>query len=400
MVKLKIMRLVNCQSWSNSVIGLSEGLNVIKAPNNTGKSVIFKILKAVCSPKYYNNEERAGLIRDNAEYAEATYLFTDNSMAIVRIFKNKTIYYFTNDKDKSQFTATQDTPPPKLIENLNMLVEPESGFIVNLLDLDQDLFLVKSDSKSNHNIIKVLAEHDGLRRLCTLFRDKIPRVKEELLRLRSTEERLAYQISQMQYINIDELESEVNEKEFLVEQLKLMRDLYINTDSLLPLMSDAKPYDDLILLSSLGQELERLDLNIDYSILGLNINQDNINLCDIGVQLESIYNTLNNIINSSYDDTLCELALDLIDIVNTYDSIDNSVSLDKLDNIEFLLNLLDTFILLHSKFLQARQMILKLETDKLTLDSLKESMNVEGRELKCPLYGTIKVIDGKCIPVE
>lgn len=400
MVKLKIMRLVNCQSWSNSVIGLSEGLNVIKAPNNTGKSVIFKILKAVCSPKYYNNEERAGLIRDNAEYAEATYLFTDNSMAIVRIFKNKTIYYFTNDKDKSQFTATQDTPPPKLIENLNMLVEPESGFIVNLLDLDQDLFLVKSDSKSNHNIIKVLAEHDGLRRLCTLFRDKIPRVKEELLRLRSTEERLAYQISQMQYINIDELESEVNEKEFLVEQLKLMRDLYINTDSLLPLMSDAKPYDDLILLSSLGQELERLDLNIDYSILGLNINQDNINLCDIGVQLESIYNTLNNTINSSYDDTLCELALDLIDVVNTYDSIDNFVSLDKLDNIEFLLNLLDTFILLHSKFLQARQMILKLETDKLTLDSLKESMNVEGRELKCPLYGTIKVIDGKCIPVE
>lgn len=400
MVKLKIMRLVNCQSWSNSVIGLSEGLNVIKAPNNTGKSVIFKILKAVCSPKYYNNEERAGLIRDNAEYAEATYLFTDNSMAIVRIFKNKTIYYFTNDKDKSQFTATQDTPPPKLIENLNMLVEPESGFIVNLLDLDQDLFLVKSDSKSNHNIIKVLAEHDGLRRLCTLFRDKIPKVKEELLRLRSTEERLAYQISQMQYINIDELESEVNEKEFLVEQLKLMRDLYINTDSLLPLMSDAKPYDDLILLSSLGQELERLDLNIDYSILGLNINQDNINLCDIGVQLESIYNTLNNTINSNYDDTLCELALDLIDVVNTYDSIDNSVSLDKLDNIEFLLNLLDTFILLHSKFLQARQMILKLETDKLTLDSLKESMNVEGRELKCPLYGTIKVIDGKCIPVE
>lgn len=400
MVKLKIMRLVNCQSWSNSVIGLSEGLNVIKAPNNTGKSVIFKILKAVCSPKYYNNEERAGLIRDNAEYAEATYLFTDNSMAIVRIFKNKTIYYFTNDKDKSQFTATQDTPPPKLIENLNMLVEPESGFIVNLLDLDQDLFLVKSDSKSNHNIIKVLAEHDCLRRLCTLFRDKIPRVKEELLRLRSTEERLAYQISQMQYINIDELESEVNEKEFLVEQLKLIRDLYINTDSLLPLMSDAKPYDDLILLSSLGQELERLDLNIDYSILGLNINQDNINLCDIGVQLESIYNTLNNTINSSYDDTLCELALDLIDVVNTYDSIDNSVSLDKLDNIEFLLNLLDTFILLHSKFLQTRQMILKLETDKLTLDSLKESMNVEGRELKCPLYGTIKVIDGKCIPVE
>lgn len=400
MVKLKIMRLVNCQSWSNSVIGLSEGLNVIKAPNNTGKSVIFKILKAVCSPKYYNNEERAGLIRDNAEYAEATYLFTDNSMAIVRIFKNKTIYYFTDDKDKSQFTATQDTPPPKLIENLNMLVEPESGFIVNLLDLDQDLFLVKSDSKSNHNIIKVLAEHDGLRRLCTLFRDKIPRVKEELLRLRSTEERLAYQISQMQYINIDELESEVNEKEFLVEQLKLMRDLYINTDSLLPLMSDAKPYDDLILLSSLGQELERLDLNIDYSILGLNINQDNINLCDIGVQLQSIYNTLNNTINSSYDDTLCELALDLIDVVNTYGSIDNSVSLDKLDNIEFLLNSLDTFILLHSKFLQARQMILKLETDKLTLDSLKESMNVEGRELKCPLYGTIKVIDGKCIPVE
>lgn len=400
MVKLKIMRLTNCQSWSNSVIGLSEGLNVIKAPNNTGKSVIFKILKAVCSPSYYSSEERAGLIRDNAEFAEATYLFTDNSMAIVRIFKNKTIYYFTNDKDNSQFTATQDVPPQKLIENLNMLVEPESGFIVNLLDLDQDLFLVKSDSKANSNIIKVLAEHQGLKRLCTLFREKIPRVKEELLRLRSTEERLRYQISQMEYINIDELESNVSEKEFLVEQLKLMRDLYINTNSILPLIEDAKPYDDLIMLSSLGQELERLDFNIDYNILGLNINQDNINLCEIGVELESINKTLANTLNVSYDDTLCELALDLIDIVNDYNNIDQTITSEQITEGEFLLETIDTFLNLHSKFTQAKQMITKLDADRITLENLKESLNIEGRKLRCPIYGTIKVLEGKCIPIE
>lgn len=400
MVKLKIMRLTNCQSWSNSVIGLSEGLNVIKAPNNTGKSVIFKILKAVCSPSYYSSEERAGLIRDNAEFAEATYLFTDNSMAIVRIFKNKTIYYFTNDKDNSQFTATQDVPPQKLIENLNMLVEPESGFIVNLLDLDQDLFLVKSDSKANSNIIKVLAEHQGLKRLCTLFREKIPRVKEELLRLRSTEERLRYQISQMEYINIDELESNVSEKEFLVEQLKLMRDLYINTNSILPLIEDARPYDDLIMLSSLGQELERLDFNIDYNILGLNINQDNINLCEIGVELESINKTLANTLNVSYDDTLCELALDLIDIVNDYNNIDQTITSEQITEGEFLLETIDTFLNLHSKFTQAKQMITKLDADRITLENLKESLNIEGRKLRCPIYGTIKVLEGKCIPIE
>lgn len=400
MVKLKIMRLTNCQSWSNSVIGLSEGLNVIKAPNNTGKSVIFKILKAVCSPSYYSSEERAGLIRDNAEFAEATYLFTDNSMAIVRIFKNKTIYYFTNDKDNSQFTATQDVPPQKLIENLNMLVEPESGFIVNLLDLDQDLFLVKSDSKANSNIIKVLAEHQGLKRLCTLFREKIPRVKEELLRLRSTEERLRYQISQMEYINIDELESNVSEKEFLVEQLKLMRDLYINTNSILPLIEDARPYDDLIMLSSLGQELERLDFNIDYNILGLNINQDNINLCEIGVELESINKTLANTLNVSYDDTLCELALDLIDIVNDYNNIDQTITSEQITEGEFLLETIDTFLNLHSKFTQAKQMITKLDADRITLENLKEGLNIEGRKLRCPIYGTIKVLEGKCIPIE
>lgn len=400
MVKLKIMRLTNCQSWSNSVIGLSEGLNVIKAPNNTGKSVIFKILKAVCSPSYYSSEERAGLIRDNAEFAEATYLFTDNSMAIVRIFKNKTIYYFTNDKDNSQFTATQDVPPQKLIENLNMLVEPESGFIVNLLDLDQDLFLVKSDSKANSNIIKVLAEHQGLKRLCTLFREKIPRVKEELLRLRSTEERLRYQISQMEYINIDELESNVSEKEFLVEQLKLMRDLYINTNSILQLIDDAKPYDDLIMLSSLGQELERLDFNIDYNILGLNINQDNINLCEIGVELESINKTLANTLNVSYDDTLCELALDLIDIVNDYNNIDQTITSEQITEGEFLLETIYTFLNLHSKFTQAKQMITKLDADRITLENLKESLNIEGRKLRCPIYGTIKVLEGKCIPIE
>lgn len=400
MPKLKIMRLTNCQSWSNSVIGLSEGLNVIKAPNNTGKSVIFKILKAVCSPSYYTSEERAGLIRDNAEYAEATYLFTDNSMAIVRIFKNKIIYYFTNDKDKEQFMSSQDVPPPKLIENLNMLVEPESGFIVNLLDLDQDLFLVKSNSKSNSNIIKVLAEDQDLKRLCTLFKDKIPKVKEELIRLRSTEDRLNYQISQMEYININELEAEVEEKEFLLEQLKLMRDLYISIDYVLPLIEESKPYDDLILLSSLGQGLERLDLTIDYNLINLDVNQDNINLCEIGVELESIFNSLNKISNIKYDDVLCELALDLVNIVQTYYNINNSISIEKIDEGEMLLDTLDLLIATHSKLIQARNMVNKLEEDELAINQLKDSLNIEGKELKCPIYGTIKVLKGNCIPIE
>ena len=78
MVKLLQIRLVNCQSWKDGVIEFSKGLNVIRANNNTGKSVIFKMLKVTCNPESLDKADREDIIRRGSEYAEVTYLFDDS----------------------------------------------------------------------------------------------------------------------------------------------------------------------------------------------------------------------------------------------------------------------------------------------------------------------------------
>ena len=58
------IRLQNCQSWQDCIIHLaSDRINIIKADNNIGKSVLFRILKLAGDPTYYDKEERNSLIR-------------------------------------------------------------------------------------------------------------------------------------------------------------------------------------------------------------------------------------------------------------------------------------------------------------------------------------------------
>ena len=58
------VRMINCQTHSDTVYEFSpDKLNVIVAPNATGKSVLIKMLKATVTPNEYNNSTRKNLIR-------------------------------------------------------------------------------------------------------------------------------------------------------------------------------------------------------------------------------------------------------------------------------------------------------------------------------------------------
>lgn len=51
---IETIQLVNCQSWQNGSFTLSrDKINVIIAKNDTGKSVLMKMLKVSVSPKFF-----------------------------------------------------------------------------------------------------------------------------------------------------------------------------------------------------------------------------------------------------------------------------------------------------------------------------------------------------------
>ena len=52
------VRLINCQSWENGIIPLAQDrINVLRADNNSGKSVFFKMLKITACPGYFTPKE-------------------------------------------------------------------------------------------------------------------------------------------------------------------------------------------------------------------------------------------------------------------------------------------------------------------------------------------------------
>ena len=89
---LEAVRFKNCQSLGDCVLSFTGKLNVIVAENNTGKSVLYKVLKLAGRADYYTREERKDLIRRGASAAQITFKFDDGSYAVMQITPGKTVY--------------------------------------------------------------------------------------------------------------------------------------------------------------------------------------------------------------------------------------------------------------------------------------------------------------------
>ena len=153
------IRLVGCQSWADTTISLSSNkINVIQAPNNTGKSVLFKILKISVAPKVYTARKRKKLIRNRCTEARAYFSFTDGCMAATVIQQTRVIYLFKETNTWESFVE----PPKRMIDELGLLVNEKGTFIANIIDTDQNLLLVDSDAASTTEFINMLCNNATL----------------------------------------------------------------------------------------------------------------------------------------------------------------------------------------------------------------------------------------------
>ena len=398
-VKLRIIRLRNCQSWKDCNISLADGLNVICADNNTGKSVLFKLLKASVSPSYYSKDELQQLIRYGTEFAEATYIFSDGSVAVVRIFKQRVIYYYTPDFNSQGYTQQEGIPHAEILEQLSVIVEPSSGFIANVLDLDQSLLLVNSKSTSDYDLIKVLTHNEDLTRLAELFKNKLVTYKAELTDVRKTQARLEHVLETLEYVDIEYLEDTIDKSEKLYALNKSLVLIYEELNQIQ--ISDTKiiDYDTVIPLLDLGQKLKEIN-NIELEDTGVKVDDKLINLCTMVLDMKELYRTICDVeILPDIDNDLYLIHSSLVDVYQEISRIEELPNIDRVDQILCDINLLDNLKAIFNEVVNYGQEVEKQEDLLDTINSYKEQLNIEGKELDCPIHGRIKYINNQCIPV-
>lgn len=377
------IRLVNCQSWEDCSIHLAQDrLNVIEAKNNVGKSVLMKMLKISISPKFFSVKKRKKLIRWGADDARAIYTFTDGAIAAVFVQPTKVIYMFRESNEEKFSTYLE--PPARLISELGAMVNSSGSFIANILDTDQALLLVDSDSKATFEFIQLLCNNATVDELLTKLNVIRDDAGVQVTSLRTQLSNLDKELGQLVYVDV------YSEEQKLLLLTDVKNALYqlvsggIKLNKLAKSTTESKNYDYLLEQVGILQKLESMNLG---KLQLKEFNAELLGVCKLLSDLESV--NLNNLIVK--EPTVDSEVLGILEKLESVDLermvIPNEPDLESVNNlvvIEKAYSALQQFDANWKKQHEAYGLFTEYE------HMFKEA----GREYECPIYGKV-VFDGK-----
>lgn len=413
MVKLKAVQITGFQSWKNCTVNFSDGLNIIAAPNNTGKSVFFKCIQLVGYPNSFTKEEKESMIRKDCERASALFLFTDGSASLVFIYTKGNIYFYADKFDgaDTNWSDKSFTPQPKLINNLGLIIEPSNGFIANMLSLKHDLFLIESDSKANNDLIKALTQNDQLTRLCETFREKLPEIDKKYGEAADIEAIYEKALESYEYVDIAELEEDVKEYELRLgifeSSVYIFRELEDLASITLPEINLRVCVDILDIIGLF------IDLN-EYSELDKNKIQEDLNTIETIITLEDIVDAINEIqIKETIEEA--QFNLKVFDLLSTCIQINNSIieysnRIDyykrissNLDEFKFNLDNYNNLVEFNNLMDKLNLTLNEYESYKKDCNEIKERLEQLQKDFKtydCPVHGRIVLTENDvCVPM-
>lgn len=388
--KLKTLRLENCQSWKDATIEFGDGLNAIIASNNVGKSVIFKIIKITCNPEFFSKPERKKLIRYGHDFARATFTFEDGSIATTLITDKKIIYKFT-DKDGKIFHSEEE-PLNQTLQYLSVIVEDNSKYMVNVLDSEQSLLLVKSDKKANSDLMRVITEHKGVTRLTQLFKEKIKYYSGYEIELKKKENRLKRRLKEINIKDID-----IIEQEYL--QLRMMSKLL---SSLEIIQNKNKCIEDnLVDLTGVNWDLiKSFFLHINYiDFLPEERWVSILKLLEVLPKSNLEYSTgVNWVQMTNLLQVLPKNKIDVVDNIINWGLLTDLLNQRK----EIILPKLDINFKLIKNILNLNEITYKMNVNLNEIENIQKQINelnsidFNGTVYECPVHGKIIYKNGKC----
>lgn len=388
---LQAIRLVDCQSFEDATLEFStDRVNILVAENNTGKSILFKMLKVTVNPNGLPNVKRNQLIRRGAKCASMICAFTDGSIGITQVYKNTVIYRF-KDADSDNF-YTYNEPPDKYIKALGLVVDKRTKFIANIIDTEQDMLLVNSDQKGNNELLRLLAESTellDLRDKLTIEYNNCKRYGSDLL---IKESALKQSIDTLQYGDVEKLEYEYNRSSAIYKSLSLLVNASETVENIFADNMNSYNYGKAITMIDLLIELDNIDRTFSEITTQQPISEDGLKL--LGV-IDAINNALNDVMVLPKIDMNNEFVQLLIDIQSMCDFIsvthDNSIAITRVDEMKLLNSALASVINVN----RLREELTSIESD---CARVINQMTIAGKQVNCPIHGKV-VYDGKeCVP--
>lgn len=255
----------DCQAIAEVTLNLAtDRINVLFAHNNTGKSIFFKMLKAVASPKFYNAKRRKKLIRWGCDCAIIAFEFTSGAVGVVWVYPQFILYGF-KEPDQDDFDRAYE-PQQKFLDECGLLVNADGDFIANIIDTDQNLMLVNLDEKKNYDFVSFIACHPGIENARANVEESLTVWRNNLAELSIQEGTLEREISKLEFVDADVLEREIQVDELVYNVLYNLLDV-VQSFSELQLPDTAVDFEQLLRFLEIEENLSKCSL-------------DRINWCD------------------------------------------------------------------------------------------------------------------------
>lgn len=388
------VRLVNVQSIDDITYDLSEGLNVIIAENNTGKSVLMKVIDILPRIHKLDTDERKQYINFNAGKADI-YFYCSTGFYWVEICRNVTNFYGGENPESCVFLGNE--LPNGLRQGLSLLV-CEDNLVANLITEDQSKFLVESDSKINYSIFRLMTTDENSEALIKGCEDKIKELTGSIKMKEGTRDYIAKELSRSAKVD-------VSQQEFALCISKPLIDL---GESLVPIIESLSNVHKVNLYDAPLKELVSLGTCVDDICGDLRyvrkISTPNVpkGLLDFAINLESIKKELSLIKPRKSMAIPSDKSISLLQFGLSLDLLSNDLKMVRPINLpdKISVEVLGKLNELSGLVKEIKSIMSDIEVLEDSIDDLKYELDsLDGEVYDCPIHGSIKYINGKeCVP--
>lgn len=358
---LKSLTIKNFQSMVNVNYKFHDGLNVIIADNNTGKSIIFKMIEVLVNGHKFNSRERKEYIRFGCEKSDV-FVESDEGYFWAEIKPTTTHYYSGPNKSSLVYEGT--TIPSGMKKALGLLI-CEDGLIGNVIDDNQSKFLIDSDAKVNNSILGVLTKREDAEKVIDSATERIRELNSEI-RIKSSEKSvLLRELSNIEIIDVSMRETLVKDSNVFLTIVDLLIGIH---EKLSNINIDVRLNEDSKVILDVASVLKGIQSNVDRVnyVEKFPIGKPEL---DFLVGLKSLSDRVNSL---SYKELPSELELNTLKVLDSFNGPLN-----------------------RALFLMRENKVLDIESKRIR----KQLDDLEGEVYDCPIHGTIKFVNGKeCVP--
>jgi hypothetical protein len=118
------------------------------------------MLKAACGVNVFSREDMRHLITYGKDGAVALFVLDDGSEGGVQVFPSSSYFLYRPDQESS--FERLSSPSKQFLDKMAIVLDESSGFILSILDPDQELLFVNSKPSTNFTLVKLISSNDEL----------------------------------------------------------------------------------------------------------------------------------------------------------------------------------------------------------------------------------------------